>query len=42
MYKNGKLQGSDSNLDISPVKLIFNRLQGVGNLKLKADGNRKI
>ncbi|MCC4014509.1 DUF3952 domain-containing protein, partial [Bacillus thuringiensis] len=41
MYKNGKLQGSDSNLDISPVKLIFNRLQGVGNLKLKADGNRK-
>ncbi|OUB23014.1 hypothetical protein BK708_17145 [Bacillus thuringiensis serovar yunnanensis] len=41
MYKNGKVQGSDSNLDISPVKLIFNRLQGVGNLKLKADGNRK-
>ncbi|MEH7243555.1 DUF3952 domain-containing protein, partial [Bacillus sp. JJ269] len=41
MYKNGKLQGSDSNLDISPVKLIFNRLQGVGNLKLKSDGNRK-
>ncbi|MGG8359392.1 DUF3952 domain-containing protein [Bacillus cereus] len=41
MYKNGKFQGSDSNLDISPVKLIFNRLQGVGNLKLKADGNRK-
>lgn len=41
MYKNGKVQGLDSNLDISPVKLIFNRLQGVGNLKLKADGNRK-
>lgn len=41
MYQNRKFQGSDSNLDISPVKLIFNRLQGVGNLKLKADGNRK-
>ncbi|PGT00713.1 DUF3952 domain-containing protein [Bacillus cereus] len=41
MYQNGKGQGSDSNLDVSPVKLIFNRLQGVGNLKLKAGGNRK-
>ncbi|MED3013271.1 DUF3952 domain-containing protein, partial [Bacillus thuringiensis] len=33
MYQNGKGQESDSNLDVSPVKLIFNRLQGVGNLK---------
>ncbi|MED3121593.1 DUF3952 domain-containing protein, partial [Bacillus thuringiensis] len=41
MYQNGKGQESDSNLDVSPVKLIFNRLQGVGNLKLKAGGNRK-
>ena len=41
MYQNGKGQESDSNLDVSPVKLIFNRLQGVGNLKLKAGDNRK-
>ncbi|QWH06205.1 DUF3952 domain-containing protein [Bacillus mycoides] len=41
LYQNGKGQGSDSNLDVTPVKLIFNRLQGVGDLKLKAGGNRK-
>ncbi len=41
MYQNGKVQGSASNLDVSPVKLIFNRLHGVGKLQLKTGGNRK-
>ncbi|WP_088294002.1 DUF3952 domain-containing protein [Bacillus mycoides] len=35
MYKDRKGYGSDSSLDVSHVKLIFNRLQGIGNLQLK-------
>ncbi len=41
MYKDRKAYGSDSSLDVSHVKLIFNRLQGVGNLQLKVEGDKK-
>ena len=41
MYKDRKGYGSDSSLDVSHVKLIFNRLQGVGNLQLKVEGDKK-
>ncbi|HHY2676512.1 DUF3952 domain-containing protein [Bacillus toyonensis] len=41
MYKDRKGYSSDSNLDVSHVKLLFNRLQGVGSLQLKIDGNKK-
>ncbi len=42
MYKDRKGYGSDSSLDALHVKLIFNRLQGVGNLQLKVEGDKKI
>ncbi|EOO22779.1 hypothetical protein IGA_00227 [Bacillus cereus HuA3-9] len=41
MYKDRKGYSSDSSLDVSHVKLIFNRLQGVGSLQLKVDGDKK-
>ncbi|MBJ7992998.1 DUF3952 domain-containing protein [Bacillus mycoides] len=41
MYKDRKGYGSDSSLDVLHVKLIFNRLQGVGNLQLKVEGDKK-
>ncbi|MEI4803214.1 DUF3952 domain-containing protein [Bacillus sp. FJAT-51639] len=37
MYKNGQAQSSNSNLDVLPVKLIIDRLQGIGKLKPKDD-----
>ncbi|KWU65408.1 hypothetical protein AWW70_10595 [Bacillus mycoides] len=41
MYKDRKGYGSDSSLDVSHVKLIFNRLQGIGNLQLKVRRDKK-
>ncbi len=41
MYKDRKGYSTDLSLDVSHVKLIFNRLQGVGSLQLKVDGNKK-
>ena len=41
MYKDRKGYSTDSSLDVSHVKLIFNRLQGVGSLQLKVDGNKR-
>ncbi|WIL49396.1 DUF3952 domain-containing protein [Bacillus bombysepticus] len=35
MYKNGQVQGSESNLDVSYVNLIVDRLKGIGKLKVK-------
>lgn len=35
MYKNGQVQGSESNLDVSYVNLIVDRLKGIGKLKMK-------
>ncbi|MED2710969.1 MULTISPECIES: DUF3952 domain-containing protein [Bacillus cereus group] len=35
MYKNGEVQSTDSNLDVSYVNLIVDRLKGIGKLKMK-------
>ncbi|HDR7870380.1 MULTISPECIES: DUF3952 domain-containing protein [Bacillus] len=35
MYKNEKVQSPDSNLDVSYVNLIVDRLKGIGKLKMK-------
>ncbi|MED0993365.1 DUF3952 domain-containing protein [Bacillus nitratireducens] len=37
MYGNGQVQSSTPNLDVLPVKLIIDRLQGIGKLKPKDD-----
>ncbi|MED1093647.1 DUF3952 domain-containing protein [Bacillus paramycoides] len=37
MYRNGQVQSSTPNLDVLPVKLIIDRLQGIGKLKPKDD-----
>ncbi|MCI0764348.1 DUF3952 domain-containing protein [Bacillus sp. TL12] len=43
MYKNGQVQSSDSNLDVSYVNLIVDRLKGIGKLKMKpGDDIKKI
>ncbi|PEN47926.1 DUF3952 domain-containing protein [Bacillus wiedmannii] len=41
MYKNGELQSTDSNLDVSYVNLIVDRLKGIGKLKMKPGGDIK-
>ncbi|MBD5798723.1 hypothetical protein BHU24_24335 [Bacillus pseudomycoides] len=35
MYKNGQVQSPNSNLDVSYVNLIVDRLKGIGKLKMK-------
>ncbi|MBC6975021.1 DUF3952 domain-containing protein [Bacillus sp. Xin] len=35
MYKNGQVQSPDSNVDVSYVNLIVDRLKGIGKLKMK-------
>ncbi|PFW93497.1 hypothetical protein COL32_29900 [Bacillus pseudomycoides] len=35
MYENGQVQSPDSNLDVSYVNLIVDRLKGIGRLKMK-------
>ncbi|OAK39280.1 DUF3952 domain-containing protein [Bacillus wiedmannii] len=35
MYQNGQVQSPDSNLDVSYVNLIVDRLKGIGKLKMK-------
>ncbi|MEB9627866.1 MULTISPECIES: DUF3952 domain-containing protein [Bacillus cereus group] len=35
MYKNGQVQSPESNLDVSYVNLIVDRLKGIGKLKMK-------
>ncbi|AXK18104.1 TPA: DUF3952 domain-containing protein [Bacillus toyonensis] len=35
MYKNGQVKSPDSNLDVSYVNLIVDRLKGIGKLKMK-------
>ncbi|EOV9525920.1 DUF3952 domain-containing protein [Bacillus cytotoxicus] len=35
MYENGQVQSADSNLDVSYVNLIVDRLKGIGKLKMK-------
>ncbi|MED0993358.1 DUF3952 domain-containing protein [Bacillus nitratireducens] len=40
MYKNGQVQ-SDSNVDVSYVNLIVDRLKGIGKLKMKPGGDIK-
>ncbi|MGF9991931.1 DUF3952 domain-containing protein [Bacillus mycoides] len=37
IYRNGQVQSSTPNLDVLPVKLIIDRLQGIGKLKPKDD-----
>ncbi|WP_242274650.1 DUF3952 domain-containing protein [Bacillus cereus group sp. BfR-BA-01310] len=37
MYRNGQVQSSTPNVDVLPVKLIIDRLQGIGKLKPKDD-----
>ncbi|MGE7889134.1 DUF3952 domain-containing protein [Bacillus cereus] len=41
MYKNGKVKSPDSNLDVSYVNLIVDRLKGIGELKMKPGGDIK-
>ncbi|MGQ8812132.1 DUF3952 domain-containing protein [Bacillus sp. NA_165.1] len=41
MYKNGQVQGSESNLDVSYVNLIVDRLKGIGKLKMKPEDDIK-
>ncbi|PER51365.1 hypothetical protein COL26_09865 [Bacillus thuringiensis] len=41
MYKNGEVQSTDSNLDVSYVNLIVDRLKGIGKLKMKPGGDIK-
>lgn len=41
MYKNEKVQSPDSNLDVSYVNLIVDRLKGIGKLKMKPKGDIK-
>ncbi|HDR7718187.1 DUF3952 domain-containing protein [Bacillus sp. GX] len=41
MYKNEKVQSPDSNLDVSYVNLIVDRLKGIGKLKMKPGGDIK-
>ncbi|HDR7612839.1 TPA: DUF3952 domain-containing protein [Bacillus mycoides] len=40
-YKNGEVQSSDSNLDVSYVNLIVDRLKGMGKLKMKSGDDIK-
>ena len=35
MYENGQVQSADSNLDVSYVNLLVDRLKGIGKLKMK-------
>ncbi|PDY47337.1 DUF3952 domain-containing protein [Bacillus pseudomycoides] len=41
MYKNGQVQSPDSNLDVSYVNLIVDRLKGIGKLKMKPGDDTK-
>ncbi|MDA2338865.1 DUF3952 domain-containing protein [Bacillus cereus] len=41
MYKNGQVQSPESNLDVSYVNLIVDRLKGIGKLKMKPGGDIK-
>ncbi|MET3294311.1 UNVERIFIED_ORG: hypothetical protein ABIC81_001030 [Bacillus proteolyticus] len=41
MYQNGQVQSPDSNLDVSYVNLIVDRLKGIGKLKMKPGGDIK-
>ncbi|WP_410982335.1 DUF3952 domain-containing protein [Bacillus cereus] len=41
MCKNGQVQSSDSNLDVSYVNLIVDRLNGIGKLKMKPGDDTK-
>ncbi|ADH06694.1 DUF3952 domain-containing protein [Bacillus cereus group sp. BceL101] len=41
MYKNGQVKSPDSNLDVSYVNLIVDRLKGIGKLKMKPGGDIK-
>ena len=41
MYKNGQVKSPDSNLDVSYVNLIVDRLKGIGKLKMKPKGDIK-
>ncbi|HDR7641933.1 DUF3952 domain-containing protein [Bacillus wiedmannii] len=41
MYQNGQVQSPDSNLDVSYVNLIVNRLKGIRKLKMKPGGDIK-
>ncbi|EJQ32025.1 MULTISPECIES: DUF3952 domain-containing protein [Bacillus] len=40
-YKNGRVQSPESNLDVSYVNLIVDRLKGIGKLKMKPKGDIK-
>ncbi|MFD0770370.1 DUF3952 domain-containing protein [Bacillus sp. CGMCC 1.60114] len=41
MYKNGLVQSPNSNLDVSYVNLIVDRLKGIGKLKMKPGDDTK-
>ena len=41
MYKHGQVKSPDSNLDVSYVNLIVDRLKGIGKLKMKPGGDIK-
>lgn len=40
-YENGQVKSSDSNLDVSYVNLIVDRLKGIGKLKMKSGDDIK-
>ncbi|EJQ39672.1 hypothetical protein IEC_01260 [Bacillus toyonensis] len=40
-YENGQVKSSDSNLDVSYVNLIVDRLNGIGKLKMKPEDDIK-
>ncbi|PGS72552.1 hypothetical protein COC69_24740 [Bacillus cereus] len=40
-YENGQVKSSDSNLDVSYVNLIVDRLNGIGKLKMKPEDDMK-
>ncbi|MEC2468866.1 DUF3952 domain-containing protein [Bacillus cereus] len=40
-YENGQVKSSDSNLDVSYVNLIVDRLNGIGKLKMKPENDIK-
>ncbi|PGZ99159.1 hypothetical protein COE51_10020 [Bacillus pseudomycoides] len=41
MYRNGRVQSSNYNLDVSYVNLIVDRLKGIGKLKMKPGDDTK-
>ncbi|MED1116659.1 DUF3952 domain-containing protein [Bacillus paramycoides] len=41
MYKNGQVQSPDSNVEVSYVNLIVDRLKGIGKLKMKPGDDTK-